>query len=264
MALIGNYQVLNKTPGRWLGGDQLAGNRSNWTTNGSMRGVEMQDGVTTANEYWGVPTGTEPPYCWMLPEKGGELASTTLVAGSGSLTNSNLAMGLAANASLTGSGDITAASLGLIVSLAASLAGTGDITTAQLQAIQSLAASLTGTGDVTTASLQGIASLLASLTGTGDLTASSLSGLAELEADITVTGELLTTANVGQYVWDYLLATGYSASEAMDILTAVAAGKVSGGPTDPVFRSIDDTRDVVSGTADSSGNRSVSTITAEG
>jgi hypothetical protein len=64
--------------------------------------------------------------------------------------------------------------------------------------------------------------------------------------------------------WDYPLATGTTASEAMDILTAVAAGKVSGGPGSPVFRSIDDTRNVVTGVADSNGNRTTSTITAEG
>jgi hypothetical protein len=161
---------------------------------------------------------------------------------------------------LTGNGDLDATA-SLVVSLAAALTGSGTLT-ATIEGRLNASMDLTGSGGLT-AALSGIGSMIADLTGSGDLDA-TIAAYGNMEIDIVVTGTGLTTANVGQAVWNYLLATGYSASEAMDILTAVAAGKVSGGPGSPVFRSIDDTRDVVTGVADSSGNRTTSTITAEG
>lgn len=199
---------------------------------------------------------------WHLSPKAGGLSTSGNIAGTGTLT-ANLLMGKDLSAALTGSGTISAASLALIVQLAAAITGSGTISSATLQAISGLSAALSGSGSISAAALSLIVSMEADLSGSGGVSG-NLKGTLSMEADIVVTGTGLTTANVGQAVWDYLLATGYSASEAMDVLTAVAAGKVSGGPGSPVFRSIDDTRDVVSGTADTDGNRSVSTITPEG
>lgn len=179
--------------------------------------------------------------------------------GDGDLTATGYAAVLG-SVDLTGSGDFAGAGQKLVVGIIA-LTGTGTFTGS---VVGNLNASfdLTGTGDLA-GDMAGIASALLDLVGTGDFEG-GMDGFANASIDIVVTGTGLTTANVGQAVWSYLLATGYSASEAMDILTAVAAGKVSGGPGSPVFRSIDDTRDVVTGVADSSGNRTTSTITAEG
>jgi hypothetical protein len=199
---------------------------------------------------------------WHLSPKAGGLSTSGNIRGTGTLT-ANLLMGKDLSAALTGSGTISSASLALIVQLAAAITGSGTISSATLQAIAGLSAALSGSGSVSAAALSLIVSLDADLSGSGGASG-NLKGTLSMSADIVVTGTGLTTANVGQAVWDYLLATGYSASEAMDILTAVAAGKVSGGPGSPVFRSIDDTRDVVTGVADSSGNRTTSTITAEG
>lgn len=199
---------------------------------------------------------------WHLSPKAGGLSTSGNITGTGTLT-ANLRMGKDLSAALTGSGTISAASLALIVQLAASITGSGTISAATLQAISGLSAALSGSGSISAAALSLIVSLEADLNGSGTASG-NLKGTLSMAADIVVTGTGLTTANVGQAVWDYLLSTGYSASEAMDILTAVAAGKVSGGPGSPVFRSIDDTRNVVSGTADSSGNRTASTVTAAG
>lgn len=160
----------------------------------------------------------------------------------------------------TGTGGFTGAGQKLLSAIVA-LTGTG---TFNGSVVGDLNASfdLTGTGDFA-GDMAGIASAVIALVGSGDFEG-QMNGVANASIDIVVTGTGLTTANVGQAVWDYLLATGYSASEAMDVLTAVAAGKVSGAPGDPVFRSIDDTRDVVTGVADTDGNRTTSTITAEG
>jgi hypothetical protein len=198
---------------------------------------------------------------WHLSPKAGGLSCRTIY-GTGTLTAS-LTMGKALAAALTGSGGISTATLSLIVSLAAALTGSGTISAASLKAIAGLSAALSGSGSISAAAMSLIVSLEADLTGSGSLTG-ALRGTASLAADITVTGTGLSTANVGDAVWAYILASGYTASQAMDVLTAVAAGKVSGAPGSPVFRSLDDTRNVVSGVADTDGNRTASTITAEG
>ena len=45
------------------------------------------------------------------------------------------------------------------------------------------------------------------------------------------------------------------------VLAAVSAGKTSGQPGSPVFRSINDTADRVAATVDGSGNRTAVTVT---
>lgn len=161
---------------------------------------------------------------------------------------------------MTGVGTLTAAAA-LVVSMAAALSGSGALT-ATIQGRLNASLDLTGSGGLT-AAMSAIGSMLIDLEGSGDLDA-TIAAYGNMEIDIVVTGTGLTTANVGRAVWDYLLATGYSASEAMDILTAYAAGKISGGPGSPVIRSIDDTRDVITGVADTDGNRTTSTLTPEG
>jgi hypothetical protein len=49
--------------------------------------------------------------------------------------------------------------------------------------------------------------------------------------------------------------TGFSLARTTKIIAASAAGKVSGGPGSPVFRNLGDTTDMITGVADSDGNR---------
>jgi len=201
-----------------------------------------------------VPNGYEPPYCWILARKGGGLSAYNTIEGTGSLTITALSLGKDLGAALTGSGTISAADLALIVSMAAALSGSGDISAATLQTVSGLIASLDGSGDISAAALSLIVSLEADLLAAGDISA-TLSGFAVMSADIVVTGTGLSTANVGAAVWAELLEGSYSAEQMMRLLAAVLAGKSSGHPTSPVFRSLDDTADRVSGTVDASGNR---------
>ena len=53
---------------------------------------------------------------------------------------------------------------------------------------------------------------------------------------------------------------GKTPVEALKLIAAVLAGKVSGGPDAPVFRSLDDGANRVSMTADENGNRSAVTL----
>lgn len=249
MGLIGNYQALNKSCGRFLGGSTLSDNRSNWTTPGQMRGVQFGDMAEGSRRRWSVPTATEDAYAWFLPQIGGELGSTTGVSGSGSLSGANLAMGLAHAAALDGSGDLTSGQLGLIVSLLADLTGEGVVegdtpggSLPDLLLPLQMAAALTASGNIT-AALTAIGHFTASLSGSGDVSAAAVNGYASMASEINVTGELLTTANVADAVWEYLAEGNYSAAGILRLLASVAAGKTDITGTTVTFRDLGDTKD---------------------
>ena len=75
-----------------------------------------------------------------------------------------------------------------------------------------------------------------------------------------VTANVPTAANNASAVMASVVDGTYTLSQVLKIIAAVTAGKVSGGPGSPVFRNLTDVSDVVSGTADASGNRSAVTL----
>ena len=200
--LIGNYSVLSKTPGRWIGGGAIGQgmNRGDFNKTSMARAV-----FTNANwdKLSGLPDGYRPPYAWMLPLLAGGLSSRGNISGQGSATIS-MAGGLNAEAALSGAGDMSATGA-LIVSLVASLSGSGDITNASAIAFLNLAASLAGSGDLSGA-VTAIAHAAAEVAGSGDVN-STISALGTLAATIVVTGTGLTTSNVGAAVWSALAAS---------------------------------------------------------
>ena len=72
----------------------------------------------------------------------------------------------------------------------------------------------------------------------------------------------LSGADAATAVWAKALLTGFSADRILRIIAAVAAGKISGGPGSPVFRDLLDLINMVTGTADSDGNRTSATYGA--
>lgn len=199
MTLIGNYSVLNKTPGRWLcGGATGQGmtqddhTRPGMTRNIYSSGVPVIDssltpaGMIDAHSH--VPHGYRPPYCWIMAPKPGGMSTRS--SGSGTITYANLAGGRLAAASLTGAGDLAADIQGLLYA-AAVLAGAGSLT-ADIQGLVDAAASLVGSGDLT-ASINALISGAATLTGSGDLTAN---GIMALLASATLTGSGDLTADI--------------------------------------------------------------------
>lgn len=251
----------------------------------TMRGYYVRADVNpleTQTEKDSFPTGTNPPYCYILGDKGALLSSSTTISGDGEMTAA-MAMGRALASDLTGTGTISTANLSMIVQMAAALLGSCTVSASLKGSIQ-MAASLAGSGDLT-ASINIIAGVVAALTGSGTVSA-TLRGTASLEADITPFTEL-SPENIAASVWNSLAAdfnavgsmgekvndagsaanpwtevieSGYTAAEILRILAAVAAGKSSGQPTAPVFRDLGDTKNRVSGTVDSSGNRTGITI----
>jgi hypothetical protein len=69
--------------------------------------------------------------------------------------------------------------------------------------------------------------------------------LAQVNSIDTIPGSVLTE----------LVDATYTLGDYMKIMAAVLAGKASGGPGNPVFRDLLDTKDVVDGVADVNGNR---------
>lgn len=231
----------------------------NYARTAAMRNLTAGEGITS--DIVSLPSGNRHPSAWMMPQKPGALAARNALTGSGSAAAAILAVKLA-EADLTGSGDLDAIG-GLIVQALADLTGSGTVTDANVQAFLAAVASLTGSGTVTAATLIAFGELIADVIGSGTAGGSTATGVGELDADLVVTGTGLSTANVGQAVWQYLIEAGFTAEQCMRIIAAVTAGKSTGGPGTPVFRNLGDTQDVVSGVADSSGDRTSATYTPD-
>lgn len=186
MSLIGNYNVLQKTPGRYIGGSSAAfatgvgpttgvqpsafGLYSDWQKFAlSDRGAQ----TATIFKVASVPYGYYPPSSWRLPISAGGISSFKTAAGSGAITNSNLASGQYIAAPLSGSGDITGINLAVPGNLSSTQTGSGNITAASLSGSLYATATITGVGSVT-ATPAGSLSASASLSGGGDITAASL------------------------------------------------------------------------------------------
>lgn len=90
------------------------------------------------------------------------------------------------------------------------------------------------------------------------------SSIGALAADSITAASLATSAvdEIAAAVWALALETGFSASRIMRIIGAATAGKASGGAGSPVIRNLGDTLDQVTGTADSSGNRTAASYGA--
>ncbi|MBX9793593.1 MAG: hypothetical protein K2Y02_04765, partial [Burkholderiaceae bacterium] len=145
---------------------------------------------------------------------------------------------------MTGSGNITQAIGQLVVSAAATLSGLGTVSATITGAIAA-AAALAGSGDATGA-LRGLANAVAALSGVNTIVAGG-TARANMSAAITSSGDVLTTANVADIVWKYVVEGNYTALEALRIQLAVAAGKtdvtdLGGGNATVTFRNLQDTK----------------------
>lgn len=193
MALIGNYSVLQKNPGRRFGG----------TTECTERGVNDKAGshrnrFTIFAKFNSTPNGYGFEG-WIPPVTSGGMSSYKFLDGAISNT-AVLANGLGANAALDGSIAVSTASLALIVDLVTAMEAQGLLTTAELAGVVAMTTALEASGNITDASLGAIIDLLSSLLGTGSL-AGEETAIAVLEADIlpytTLSPESLASA-----VWE--------------------------------------------------------------
>jgi hypothetical protein len=260
MALIGNYSVLSKNPGRSIGGGSigLGNNRSDFNKISQSRGA-------FCSEYWdplsGVPDGYRDPYWWVMPITAGALAARKNISGDGDLTGS-VAGGVNGQATIAGTGTLTGVGQ-LIISMAATISGSGTISGAQLQAFLQLAAALSGSGGVA-AQLTAIGHLQSALAGTGTVASSSvITALGTLAAQINVTGDVLTTGNVANAILDAVngVEEGLTVRHALRLIAAATAGKISGADTTTITirNAVVDDKDRIIATVSSEGNRTAIT-----
>lgn len=281
MALIGNYSVLSKHPGRDIGGGAigLGNNRGDFNKSSQMRGAVSASGWDYLSA---IPDGYRPPYCWFLPQRAGGLTARGNTLGVGGLVGA-IAGGKNAEATLTGVGALSGTAA-LIVSLVAAITGSGTISSAALLAYLNLAAALAGSGDLTGARTA-IGHAAALLEGEGEIAGTSTAtALGTLAAAITVTGTGLTTGNVGAAVWAAIAASnndagtmgeklndagsasnpwteviesGYTAAQILRLIAVAVQGNASGlEDGTPTFKGLDGTTDRVTATY-SSGTRTV-------
>ena len=264
--LIGNHTVLNKTPGRWLGGTSTAhasgigsaqvGLLSNWGNAGANRNFAYQDRSTDALEYFGIPSGYGGKG-WLLPIKAGYLSSITVIKGTGSFTGSaaagkNGATTISAAATVTATGQ-------LVVSGSATITASATVT-ANVFAARAAAATITASATPTaaiTAKAWGTTSISGSATVTGTRYATGT-----MAADITPFTEL-SPQSLASAVWAQALEAGYTAEEMMRVMAAAMAGEVSGAGTSTiVIRDIADSKTRITATVDGTGNRTAVTLDA--
>lgn len=218
------------------------------------------DTVLDAIDESAYPHGYNTEYAYSLALRTGGLGATEGIRGSGSLSATALAVKLAL-ADLTGDGTISDATGSLIVQALADIAGSGGVSDANLQAFLSAVADLTGSGDAA-GTATGLGAIIAAMTGSG-IAEATLPATGELSADLTVTGTGLSTANVGQFVWAYLIENGLSAEQVQRILLAVAAGNATGlEGANPVFKAQDGTTTRIDATY-SSGTRTIDSINGD-
>ena len=135
MALIGNYSVFNKTPGKFTSGVTLSQTRANYGASSGMRCSFLHFGNLAS-----YPDGYYPPYCWAMPQAVGGMSSFTSAVDT--ITPiANLAGGFNLQGSVNLSLSVSNAQLDQIVSLVCSALLSISNTNALLSASVSMQAS---------------------------------------------------------------------------------------------------------------------------
>lgn len=262
MAVIGNYSVLNKTPGRHIAGSSVAGAaqafvRSNYNRNSDWRAFSLQseDVPSTILKFAAKPDGYGATG-WALPTTAGALSSVNQSNGVAAFTGS-----LAAGRNLVGTFDGAATFTGtgqLVVSGSGTFAGVAAF---EGNIIAALAASGTFSG---VASWAGATTAIAHATGT-------FAGVASFEAIRYATGSMsgsfapavtLEAAGFSSYLLDQEdIETGLTLRQALRLVAAATAGKISGGGTATITitNAVADDVDRIIATVDTDGNRSAIT-----
>lgn len=234
---------------------------SNWggyARTGAIRNLTAGQGIT--DDKVGLPSGNRHPNVWMMPQKAGALAARNSVTGTGDVSDADVWAVKLAEAAISGSGDLTATG-SLVVQLVAATTGSGTVSAADIKAFLQLAAALSGSG-VAAGTATGRGALLAALTGASSLSP-TLTGTGALDADLVVTGTGLTTANVGEAVWQQLIEAGYSAEQLLRIIAAGVAGETTGvGTSTEVYKGVDGATSRITTTFDLNNNRD--TVTLDG
>ena len=266
MALIGNYAIHNKTPGRSFGGVTTIANggtvhsRANFNNSSSSRARFFGSQSTSFDKTAAQPNGYAPPYSFVIAQKSGGMSSYTQSNESISSTSANMAGGR--NLALTGAAmsiSVTNAQLDQIVSFIASASLNLSVSSAALVAAAQAVASAVLTMTLTNAQAGAIFSVLASANGAASANA-TLTALGFMEAEAGGATPLSPEGLASSLLDNEDIETGYSMRESLRLILSALVGKLSGAATTEVtIRDINDTVSRIVATVDTNGNRSAVT-----
>lgn len=231
MGILGNYSVLQKSPGHFLSGN-VCSDRSNYSKSGKLRNRYSDGG--TFPKFSALPNGYVHPYSWSIAQKSGGLAAYRL-EGTISTTDALLALGINIDADLSAAMTTTDAILALIVALQADLSASGTITDANMAIIILLEAALSASGSLTDAQLNNILNLASALSASGTLTDVALVNLVNLSADISnAAAGVATPEQIAAAVWNAILADFQDAGSVGEALSNAGS---AGNPWDALLSS---------------------------
>jgi hypothetical protein len=245
VALIGNYSVLTKNPGRDMSGSSVSDTPGAWNKAGMQRAAFVSGAGYLATS--ATPNSYTHPYAWNLAESDGASTESLAAAmsgvgdvsallsavgslevalsGDGALV-AQAALVVSAVAALSGSGTISSAQAALIMSAVASLSGTGSMD-AIVEAIGQVGAALDGSGAITQAALGALVSAVASLSGVGSI-AAAVRADALVSAELTPFTELSPQA-IAAAVWNSLAASFNNVGTMGEALNSGGGGGGGGG-----------------------------------
>jgi hypothetical protein len=220
---------------------------------GSKRNIFTAEGYSGKS---GIPAGHLHPSSWMLPQKPGGLSSHSESIGVASWSGNiaagrNIAATFDGAATFTGTGQLVVSGVGSFAGVAA---WSGNVTAA-LGAAGSFAGVASFSGSVVakgfmTAAFSGVASFVAVRYASGSL-AGSFAPAVTLEAQ-----------GFSSYLLDQEdIETGLTLRQALRLVAAATAGKISGGGTTTVTirNAVADGADRIVATVDTDGNRTAIT-----
>jgi hypothetical protein len=255
MALVGNYNLLNRMPLRQFVSGVSHGLPDTLTPFGANRNPHYGGFAKFA----AIPLGYSHPTAWLLAKESGGLASFRQLSAALTPTNAQSALGVNVDAGLSAALTINNATLALIVALDAALSAGGTFTDAQLAIILLLQSALAASGSFTTAQLGNILGLVASLFASFGIT-TNVTNLVNLSSDIGGATPLSPEGLSAELLDKQDIETGYSLREALRLVLASVAGKVSGAGTATItIRSVTDGSNRITATVDSNGNRTAVT-----
>lgn len=214
------------------------------------------------------------------------------ISGDGGVINTDIGLIISIAAAIIAGGGISSAATSAITNMVATITGSGDID-ATAAGLADLGAILTGAG-VVVAGNTALMDIEANIRGYGDLTPEglrdavwnailtnypdtgtagntlSLAGSGGVDYDTLATAVWTRTqrtlsadgnADVAAAIAAYAIEAGWTTEMLLRVFAAVLAGKVSGAGTGTeTFRGINDDKDRVVATTDSSGNRTAITL----
>jgi len=213
--LLTNFTIRNSSCGRDIGGFANLWGQYNAPV---FRNYYIGGNSNESTDLACFHTGTQPPYSFMLADKGGELSSTTLISGATSVVT-NLTKGIGIATDIAGAGDITVANLSLIIQLAASILGEATLSASLVGKLE-MASTIAGSGDLTSA-LSLIANVVTEMSGSGTVEATAF-GTADMSATFS-SSSTLSPENLAAAVWNSVAAAFNTAGTMGNKLNSAAS-----------------------------------------